>query len=251
MGYYRCCDRETRALLSTAPDSRGRKGPDKSLWLGNVLCAGVLAALALSSSEIPRACVRVHRPPAARATLSALRQQQPLAENLASLPWAFEPNVGHADAKVKFLARANGATVFLTRRGVVLSWTLRIARAGKTPLDILRLKFVGASHTVRVAGQSILRAKINYFLGGDPRKWLRDVPEYSSVEYSGLYSGVDARFYGGKSGLEYDVVASPRSSLRRIRLRVEGARTTRVNRNGDLVFRVHRRQVVMRQPYIR
>jgi len=165
----------------------------------------------------------------------------------------FEPNVGQTDAKVKCLARASGATVFLTRRGVVLSWTPKTGRtihAGKTPPDILRMEFVGASRTVRVAGQSMLRAKINYFLGRDPRKWLRDVPEYLSVQYSELYPGINARFYGGAAGLEYDVVASPRSSLRRIRLRVEGAGSARLDRDGDLVFRRHRRQVVMRQPAI-
>ncbi|MHB8540583.1 MAG: choice-of-anchor D domain-containing protein [Candidatus Acidiferrales bacterium] len=231
---------------------RGRKGSDRSLWLGVILCAGILAALAFSGLGISREKFCVNRQSTPRATFSTLSKQPP-AENLASLPWAFEPNVGQTDTKVNFLARANGATVFLTRRGVVLSWTpknARTDRAGKTPPDILRLKFVGAGRAVRVAGQSILRARINYFLGRDPRKWLRDVPEYSSVEYSGLYSGVDTRFYGGPGGLEYDVVASPQSSLWRIRLRVEGARTTRLNRDGDLLFLVHRRQVVMHRPAI-
>ena len=248
-GNYRCCDRETPALLSPAPDS---PGPERSLWLGVILCAGILAALPFSRLGIHRARIRADRPPAARARLFALTDQPPT-ENLASLPWTFEPNVGQTDAKVKFLARATGATVFLTRRGVTLCWTsknVRTDRAGKAPPGILRLKFVGASRTVRVAGQSMLRAKINYFLGRDPRKWLRDVPEYSSVEYSGIYSGVDTRFYGGPGGLEYDVVASPRSSLRRIRLRVEGATPVRLDRDGDLVFLVNWRQVVMRRPAI-
>ncbi|MHB8525398.1 MAG: choice-of-anchor D domain-containing protein [Candidatus Acidiferrales bacterium] len=231
---------------------RGRKGLERSLWLGVILCAGVLAALFLSGWGKQQARIRVHRPPAARAALFALASHPPI-ENLASLPWAFEPNLGQTDAKVKFLARANGATVFLTRRGVVLSWTAKNARAdraGEAPPDTLRLKFVGARRNVHVTGQSILRAKISYFLGRYSRKWLRDVPEYSSVEYSGIYSGINARFYGGPSGLEYDIVASPQSSLRRIRLGVDGARMMSLDRNGDLVLRVHQRQVVMRRPAI-
>ena len=96
----------------------------------------------------------------------------------------------------------------------------------------------------------MLRGKTNYLLGRDPRKWLRDVPQYSSIDYSGLYAGIDARFYGGQSGLEYDLVASPGSSLRNVRLRAVGADAMHLDRRGNLTFQVNRRQIVMRRPNI-
>jgi len=96
----------------------------------------------------------------------------------------------------------------------------------------------------------MLRGKTNYLLGRDPRKWLRDVPQYSSVEYGGMYPGIDARFYAGKSGLEYDLVASPGCSLRNVRLRVVGADAIHLDGSGNLTFQVHRRQIVMRRPKI-
>lgn len=96
----------------------------------------------------------------------------------------------------------------------------------------------------------MLRGKTNYLLGRDPQKWLRDVPQYSSVEYGGMYPGTDARFYGGKSGLEYDLVASPGNSLRNVRLRAVGADAMHLDLGGNLIFRVRGRQIVMRRPNI-
>ncbi|HLW43233.1 MAG TPA: choice-of-anchor D domain-containing protein [Candidatus Acidoferrales bacterium] len=96
----------------------------------------------------------------------------------------------------------------------------------------------------------MLRGKTNYLLGRDPRKWLRDVPQYSSVEYRGIYPGIDARFYGGKSGLEYDLAASPGSSLRNVRLRAVGADAIHLDRRGNLTFQMNKRQIVMRRPKI-
>jgi hypothetical protein len=154
---------------------------------------------------------------------------------------------------VKFIARANDATVFLTQHGLELFWALaNAAGAGTKPAsqDTLQLEFLGSNRAVRAHGRAMLRGKTNYLLGRDPRKWLRDVPQYSSVEYAGLYPGISARFYGGKSGLEYDVLASPGSVLRNVRLRALGAEAMYLDRGGNLVLRAHGRQIVMRRPKI-
>ncbi|MHB8486871.1 MAG: choice-of-anchor D domain-containing protein [Candidatus Acidiferrales bacterium] len=178
---------------------------------------------------------------------------QQLPNTLVDLPWAFEPNVGQAGAKVKFVARANDATVFLTQRGLELSWAESnpaSAGAKPAPQDKLQLEFLGSNREVRAHGRAMLRGKTNYLLGRDPKKWLRDIPQYSSVEYGGMYPGIDARFYVGKSGLEYDLVASPGSSLRNVRLRVVGADAIHLDGSGNLNFQVHRRQIVMHRPKI-
>ena len=197
--------------------------------------------------------------PFARGVLSA-PPKQPLRNALSNLPWAFEPNVGQADTKVKFIARANDTTVFLTQRGVAVSWMARTtatrpAEVSQEPDGMLQLQFLGTKKRIHACGQSMLRGKTNYLLGRDPRKWLMDVPRYSSVEYRELYPGIDARFYGGQSGLEYDLVMAPGSSWRNVRLRVIGANATRLDRDGDLHFRVRQfraspRQVVMHRPNI-
>jgi len=216
------------------------------------LCACVLIVALFGGLEARRQSAGANRGPVERVLLYGHAKQQFVAD-LASLPWTFEPNEGQADAKVKFIARANGANVFLTQRGVVLSWASanpRRTQSARTSQDTLELDFLASSSGVRISGQSMLRGKTNYLLERDPRKWLRNVPQYSSVEYGGLYAGIDARFYGGKSGLEYDLVASPGTSLQRIRLRAKGADAIHFDPSGNLLFRVGRRSEVMHRPKI-
>ncbi|MGH9732337.1 MAG: choice-of-anchor D domain-containing protein, partial [Candidatus Acidiferrales bacterium] len=220
--------------------------------LGCALCACVLAALGISVLPVHPRHAAIVRQPSPRAVFSTLPKHQ-LANSLADLPWAFEPNVGQAGAKVKFIARADNATVFLTQRGLELSWArANAAGAGTKPAsqDTLQLEFLGSNREVQAHGRAMLRGKTNYLLGRDPRKWLRDVPQYSSVEYGGIYPDIDARFYGGKRGLEYDVVASPGSALRNVRLRAVGANATHLDRGGNLILRAHGRQIVMHRPKI-
>ncbi|MGC2311572.1 MAG: choice-of-anchor D domain-containing protein, partial [Candidatus Acidiferrales bacterium] len=175
------------------------------------------------------------------------------AQRLANLGWVFEPNVGQTAAVVKFLARANDATVFLTDDSVYVSWkqpardNLR-HEAGKR--DFLRLEFAGASRSAKQDGDVLLTGKTNYLIGRDPRKWHTDVPHYAAVKYDGLYGGVDARFYGGVQGLEYDLTAARGSDLRQILLRVNGADGLHLDRQGNLVMRVGARELTMRRPYM-
>ena len=223
--------------------------------LGAALGACALAALGISILQVhPRhaAIVQIVRRPSPRAVFSTLPKQQ-LSNALANLPWVFEPNVGQAGAKVKFIARANDATVFLTQRGLDLSWAatnVTSATAKPAPQGTFQLEFLGSNRGLQAHGQAMLRAKTNYLLGRDPRKWLTDVPQYSSVEYGAMYPGIDARFYGGKSGLEYDLTVSPRSSLRNVRLRAVGADAMHIDRGGNLTFQVNKRQIVMRRPVV-
>jgi Abnormal spindle-like microcephaly-assoc'd, ASPM-SPD-2-Hydin/Beta-propeller repeat len=186
----------------------------------------------------------------ARVTIEPLTKQQAL-RRFTDLSWAFEPNVGQTDPRVKYLARADGATVFLTEKGAVIAWSNRRAsqrHAKSRSEESLRLDFVGAERSPKVAAGGELPGKTNYLLGRDPKKWLKDVPHYAAVGYQGIYKGVDGRFYGGRKGLEYDLIVSPGGDAGKIRLRAAGAKEMHLDANGNLLVRVGRRQLVMRRP---
>jgi hypothetical protein len=119
------------------------------------------------------------------------------------------------------------------------------------PVRSVRLKFVDASTLSAIAGQGHLPGKTNYFIGNDPKEWHTNVPNYSAVEYRGLYSGVDAVFHGDNRRLEFDYNIAPGADPHRIALEVEGARRMRLNRAGDVLLGIDRnRDVVMGKPHI-
>ncbi len=159
----------------------------------------------------------------------------------ASLPLSFTANRGQTDARVKFISRGSGYTVFLTSKEAVLmlrasaqsarkgvaggvtpfgleagrrpvAWHNSIETSGAvhaTPDAVVRLKLAGANPAVQVIGIDQIPGKSNYFIGNDPTKWKVGVPNYAQVEYKSVYPGVDLVYYGNPGQLEYDFVVAP------------------------------------------
>src|ERR1700729_4139220 len=99
-------------------------------------------------------------------------------EAYGKLPLTFEQNSGQTDARVKFLARGAGYTVFLTDRDATLRLEGPPAEPGKRAAQAgVRLALAGSnSHTVaHPVGQQVAHA--SYFVGNDPQKWRPNVPE--------------------------------------------------------------------------
>jgi hypothetical protein len=101
-----------------------------------------------------------------------------------SLPLFFFPNSGQTDPSVRYIvetpdlsARFRPDTAIFQVHGQQVS-----------------VRFLGANPGVAIAGQDVLAAKINFFLGTSG--WKRDVPSYSKIVYRDLYPGIDMT-YGG------------------------------------------------------
>jgi Beta-propeller repeat/Abnormal spindle-like microcephaly-assoc'd, ASPM-SPD-2-Hydin len=151
------------------------------------------------------------------------------------VPLSFERNDGQTDAQVKFLARGDGYTLFLTPSENVL--TLR--KSPKAAPDVLRIKMIGSNPTPRVEGTRQLAAKSNYFIGNDPKKWRTNIPMFSKVWYRDVYPGIDLVYYGANQRqLEYDFVVAPGANPNLIGLRFEGVTQLTLNKHGDVVIRL-------------
>lgn len=178
---------------------------------------------------------------------------QPATNYSEKLPLSFEANYGQTDARVKYLARGPGYTLFLTEDSAVLS-----LQSGKGPTKqqvsaesaVLKMKLMGGRVHPSVAGADPLPGKSNYFVGHDPKQWRTSVPTYASVKYSGVYPGIDLMFHGNQRLLEYDFVLAPGVDPKQIDIRFEGARKLTVNRNGDLVIAIGANVVTEHAPVV-
>jgi len=174
----------------------------------------------------------------------------------ALLPLSFELNQGQTDASVRFLARGQGYSLFLTADEAVLALAsggrASVATAAKDQgprtAAVLRMKFLGANPNAVVAGLDELPGKSNYFIGRDPRGWHTGVPTYAQVRYQDLYQGMDAIFYGRQGELEYDLVVRPGMDPGQVRFQVQGAETARLNEAGELVLAARGEEALLRRP---
>ena len=156
--------------------------------------------------------------------------RQAATELYSRLPLMFEANLGQSDASVKFLARGAGYGLFLTNNEAVLA----LRRASSSGAAVVRMKLANANPQAAVVGAEELPGKSNYFIGNDPEKWQRDVPQFARVGYRNVYPGVDLVYYGRQGRLEYDFEVAPGSDPAQIRVRFEGARSLEIAENGDL-----------------
>lgn len=158
----------------------------------------------------------------------------------AALPLTFERNDGQAAQGVRFLARAPGYALALTRTGSRLALGRHHAS--------LTARFVAPSPTTTVAGTGTPSARVNYLTGARRGGWRTGVPAYAGVTYRGVWPGIDVAFHGDGSELEYDYTLAPGADPSRIGQRLAGARSLRIAANGDLVIGLPGGSVRQRAP---
>jgi hypothetical protein len=144
----------------------------------------------------------------------------------------FERNAGQTDARVRFVSRGRGHTLFLTDREAVLV----LADAASGSRSIVRTALVGASPSAGPEGEGELPGRVNYFMGNDPRAWHRGVACYEAVRYAGVYPGIDLVYHGRGGALEYDLRIAPGADPGRVLLSFEGVAGLRVDDAGRLVI---------------
>src|ERR1017187_1746872 len=144
----------------------------------------------------------------------------------ARLPVAFEPNRGQEPGPAEFIVHTSGAA--LTLRAGRAEWISRQARVA--------VVFESARRGAQGQGEQALPGVVNYLIGNQPSRWLKNIPTYSRLRYQQLYPGVDVVYYVNEGRLEYDLVLARGADPGRIRLRVEGAQGLRVDDAGDLVI---------------
>jgi hypothetical protein len=185
--------------------------------------------------------------------------------SLATLPLAFEANQGQTDPQVKYMARGNGYTVFLTANETVFAMSSQtspsrpsfkhglsagsrtVATTKQAPAAIY-MKPVGGNSHPQVAAGSELPGRTNYFIGSDPSKWQQGVKQYANVSYRDVYPGVDMAFHGQQRQLEFDFIVAPGASPGRIAMGFTGAKKLSVDASGNLLLASAAGDVVLHKP---
>ena len=188
--------------------------------------------------------------------------------NYASLPLAFEQNQGQTGAQVKYMARGEGYTLFLTANDAVFALQSRSAqktaaalrrgnglrtknperRAQQDATAVVRMQLAGANALAKVSASGELPGRSNYFLGNDPNKWHTDVPHYARVSYQDVYPGVNLAFHGAQRQTEFDFVVAPGANPAPIGFHFTGAKGIKTDAAGNLVISSAAGDVLLHKP---
>ncbi len=210
-------------------------------------------------------------------------------KNLTSMPLTFTENQGQWDEQVQFRTNAGGAMMWFTNDGAVYQFTRTIEsdnnpisvidkRYSMMPDDIserpenrqglstsapnlmhhsdstesitIKANFVGANPNPQMVGLEEMEYKCNYFIGNDPDEWHTNVPNYHAIVYEEIYEGIDLKYYGNGTQMEYDFIVSPGADPSQVSIQYEGAESIAVNANGELVVETKWGEVVENHPVI-
>jgi uncharacterized protein (TIGR03437 family) len=152
----------------------------------------------------------------------------------------FEANQGQAPQKYRFLARDQFGVFLLAGNEFVYG-------RGR---DAVRLVFAGANQQPQISGLDQQEGRVNYLVGKDSSKWIRNISSYARVRVNKLYPGIDAVYYGSQGILETDFIVQPRSDPASIRWRVEGEGKGSITAAGDLQVYTSKGLFELRKPKV-
>ncbi|MBZ5696490.1 MAG: choice-of-anchor D domain-containing protein [Acidobacteriia bacterium] len=158
---------------------------------------------------------------------------------------AFEPNVGQAEGRVRFIGRGKGLTVLLTRNEIAV----RVAKRTDGHSGVVALRLAGGA-PFKWAGREKLRGESNYLIGNQPQRWHTQVPHFGRVDAPEAARGVGLSVYGNDEGLEYDLRIAPGGDVSALRLEVSGTDGVQLESGGSLVLRAGEARLRMKKPEI-
>ena len=181
-----------------------------------------------------------------------------------TLPLSFIRNDGQLDKRVKFYEKGSGHATYFTGDGIyiLLVGEKRGSSSSLTGEDgpssagmnrrtsFIKLAPIDANTTQHITAEGLQSGKINYFMTRNPEKWKTDIPTYRTVVYREVYAGVDMKFYGNNSLLEYDIIVKPGAEPKTIRLAYEGIHGLSVTKEGDLAITLDGGTIIQKKPSV-
>lgn len=154
-------------------------------------------------------------------------------------PDGFEPNAGQYADGIRFLARHRDGAYVIRADGPEAVWG-----EGR-----VRLRFTGTGPHLQVPhGDEQRQGRVNYLVGKDPARWLRDVPLYGRVEQNDLYPGVAIRYRVEGDALVFDFALDAGVSPEVVAIVIEPPGPVAVEPDGGLSFERAGRRLGIQAP---
>ena len=185
---------------------------------------------------------------------------EPLRERLGGVRVPFVSNSGQVDPAVAYYASTFAGTVYVTKKGEIvysLPAAVEDAKKSSRPNAQVLPKTVGKGWSLterpvggktRVSAEQPAEAQVSYFIGKDPDRWRSGIATYETVELGEVWPGVRLSLQAHGNNVEKLFTVEPGADPSRIRMRMTGARSLRVDKAGALVAATGPGEVTFTRP---
>lgn len=160
-------------------------------------------------------------------------------------PALFERNDGQFSADIAFRAEFSRVSAAIHGDG---SFSVRSAGAPSMPPAPVRFSLRGANQAAVARAEHPQAYRTHYFRGGKDPRQVQDVPHFARLQFDHVYPGVALAYYPANGALEYDFIVQPGGDLKKIAWKVSGAKSLKLNKEGDLIVQSASGKHVQRKP---
>jgi gliding motility-associated-like protein len=177
----------------------------------------------------------------------------------------FIKNCGQWDAQVNYKIPVQNGALFLVDDGFMYSfydgaavsahhakpYAERIA--GPPPPELINfhavsMKLIGATPVQNPAASDPGTTQYNYYIGKNKSQWASGLYEYHSVNYEGIYAGINMKVYTHESGMKYDFIVKPEAQVGTIKMKYTGADAVTL-KNNTLTIKTSLGTITEQNPY--
>ena len=134
---------------------------------------------------------------------------------------------------VRYYAKTFGGTVFVTKDGKLVYSLPKFETKEKVKGWVIKESLVGTSIS-NVKGEEKAVTKISYFKGKDPSKWRRNISTYNLISLGEVYKGIGLKLKAYGKNVEKLFYVKAGANPESIKIKIEGAKSLRVNEAGEL-----------------
>jgi fibronectin type 3 domain-containing protein len=135
----------------------------------------------------------------------------------------FTENKGQFHEDIRFVTTTDFGKILFYDSKVI--YDLNIYQDCKVvAIDQITLTFPGCN-LVKPYGVDLQSHKSNFFIG-EKSDWIIGVRNFNSVEYRGLWDGIDLVYKFSENGVKYEFILAPKAPVEIIKVKVDGASLT-------------------------
>ena len=146
----------------------------------------------------------------------------------------FLENLGQTDSRVAYYFATAGEATFVTHDGRIVHSVRTGTGTDKSRTAIAETLLGSRPHPL---GQKRSSARASVLRGAEASRWRSDIPVYEIVSLGEVWPGVHVRLRGDAGGVERLFALRAGAPPDAIRVRVSGADSLRVSRDGRLIAR--------------
>ncbi|MDQ1266335.1 MAG: hypothetical protein QG635_1487, partial [Bacteroidota bacterium] len=158
----------------------------------------------------------------------------------------FIENRGQWEQSISFYAQLPSMNLIISNNSIIYNLSKFSGELLKDPkssetvnksMQVLKMNFIGSNPGAKVRGEGRLPGVYNFFLGNNPNKWQKSVPNYNKIIIENLYEGINMIIYPDGEFPRYDFEIQPQANPGNVKFSFEGAEGIDISENNELNIR--------------